>query len=91
VVAEVRIVDRRDLRDLGEHPQQPGAAASGRAEDPRQAVVPLGERELALGLPVSLDASHGDARLSVTGGLKLAVRTPSASMPACVPRMSRAG
>jgi hypothetical protein len=41
VVAEVGVVDRDDLLQLGEHAQEPAAAAARRPEDPRQAIFPL--------------------------------------------------
>jgi hypothetical protein len=40
VVAEVGVVDRDHALEVGEHLQQPGAAAARRAEDPCQVVLP---------------------------------------------------
>jgi hypothetical protein len=42
VMAEVGIVDRDHPAQVGEHPQQPGAAAARGAEDPDEAVFAVG-------------------------------------------------
>jgi len=54
MVSEVRVVERHDARQVGEHAQHPGAAAARGAEDPHQAVLTFGDREIRGPLPPGL-------------------------------------
>ena len=78
VVAEVWIVDRNGAFQFREHPQEPGAAAARRAEDPEQSVLAPLEAEGAVSRwPLHVSTAGVQRRLRGSQASRRAPRTPA--------------